>query len=383
MRILFVCQQYIHAARWIHQFKDSEHEIYVFDCLDMPIHKDLKWTNYITNWSERKLPKIKGEYSFKKKAPRFFEKIEPLLKVTPSEKLIEIIKEVQPDLVHSLEMQSQTYHVLKARQKIDFIWAYFSWGSDIYLYQNQKYHHKIMQKVFSKLEYLFVDNSRDIRLAKDLGYQNNIGGLFPGGGGYNIEKYKQFIRPVDKRNLILIKGYHHWAGRALRVLEAIELIVDEIRDFDIYVYSAHPIVIEKINEINEKENTDIQFSSRVNQINQGELLKKFGEAKIAIGNNISDGIPNTLLEAIILGAFPIQSNPGNVTEDYIIDGDNGLLINDPEDSKEIAEHIKTALFNNELLLTAFEKNQERAKRLDYNLVKEKVLDSYKTIEIQL
>lgn len=383
MKILFVCQQYIHSARWIHQLKDSEHEIYVFDCLDMPIHKELQWTNYITNWSERKLSKIKGEYFLKKKAPRFFEKIEGLLKVTPSEKLIEIINEIKPDLVHSLEMQSQTYHVLKARQKIDFIWAYFSWGSDLFLYQNQKYHHKIMQKVFSKLEYLFVDNSRDVRLAKDFGYQKNIGGIFPGGGGYHLEKYKQFIKPVDKRNLILIKGYHHWAGRALHVIEALELIIDEIRNYEIYVYSAHPIVIEKIKEVNEKYNINIKFSSRTNQIAQEELLKKFGEAKMAIGNNISDGIPNTLLEAIILGAFPIQSNPGNVSEDYIIDGDNGLLINDPEDSKEIAKHIKRTLTNNELLVNAFDKNQKRAKELDYILVKEKVLVSYKTIENQL
>ncbi len=112
MKILFVCQQYIHAARWINQLKDTEHEIFLFDCLDMPIHKELQWTNYTTNWSRRKLPYIKGEYFLEKKAPRLFEKIAPFLKVTASEKLIEIIKDIQPDLVHSLEMQSQTYQVL-------------------------------------------------------------------------------------------------------------------------------------------------------------------------------------------------------------------------------------------------------------------------------
>jgi hypothetical protein len=385
MKILFVCHQYIHTTRWINQLKNTEHEIYVFDCLDMPIHKKLQWTNFITDWSKRKLPKIIGEYFLKKKTPRFFEKIESLLKVTASEKLIELIKEIKPDLVHSLEMQSQTYHVLKARQKIEFKWAYFSWGSDIYFYQHQKYHRKIMQKVFSKLDYLFVDNTRDIELAKNLGFKNEIGGVFPAGGGYTLalEEYQQFIKPINQRSLILIKGYHHWAGRAIQVLEALEFIIEEIGSFDIYVYSAHDIVIEKIKELNKKFNLEIEYSSRTNQIPQKELLEKFGNAKIAIGNSISDGIPNTLIEAIISGAFPIQSNPGNVTEDYIIDGDNGLLINNPEDSKEIAKLIKIALTNNELLVTAFEKNQKKTKELEYQLIKDKVLDRYRAIENQI
>ncbi len=66
MKILFVCQQYIHSARWINQLKDSNHEIFVFDCLDRPVHEELSWTNYIGNWSKRKLPYIKGEDRLKK-----------------------------------------------------------------------------------------------------------------------------------------------------------------------------------------------------------------------------------------------------------------------------------------------------------------------------
>ena len=54
MKILFICQQYIHSARWINQLKNSGHEIFLFDCLDKPIHEDLLWTNYTTNWCKRK-----------------------------------------------------------------------------------------------------------------------------------------------------------------------------------------------------------------------------------------------------------------------------------------------------------------------------------------
>ena len=103
MKILFVAMQYIHSARWINQLKDSGHEIYLFDCLDSPIHKDLQWTTYTTNWSKRKIKPLKGETFLKKHFPSLNEKIMPFLKVTASEKLQELIQEIQPDVVHSME----------------------------------------------------------------------------------------------------------------------------------------------------------------------------------------------------------------------------------------------------------------------------------------
>lgn len=383
MKILFVCQQYIHAARWINQLQNSGHEIYVFDCLDMPIHEDLLWTNYITNWQKRKVPYFKGEYFLEKKIPKLFQKIEPYLKVTASEKLEELIKEIKPDLVHSLEMQSQSYHVLRAYKKVKFKWAYFSWGSDVYFFQHDKNHQEKIKEVLSKIDYFFADNQRDVQLAKELGYKQNFNAVFPGGGGYDLNKYESYIKPFLERKTILIKGYHHWAGRALVVLDALKYIVDDIKGYDIYVYSAHDIVITKIEELNATHNLNIQYSSRKNEISHEALLHKFGATKIAIGNSISDGIPNTLLEAIILGAFPIQSNPGGASEDYITHGENGLLISNAEDAHEISLQIKKALNSPELLESAYGKNQLIAQSLSYGKIQLAVLEKYALIASEI
>lgn len=379
MKILFVCMQYIHSARWINQLKNTEHEIFVFDCLDKPIHKDLQWTNYITNWGKRKLPYIKGEYYLEKNQPKIYDKVVPFLKVTASEKLEEIIKEIQPDLVHSLEMQSETYPLLKISKKLIFNLAAFSWGSDLYLYQDKKVHRKQLQEILTKTNFFFSDNNRDQQLARKIGFTNK-GYVFPGGGGYQLLELQKYLQPIKDRKFILIKGYHHWAGRALTVLNALELITDEIKDYSIYVYSAHPIVIEKIEELNRKYTLKIEYSSRYNEITHDELLQKFGKALIAIGNSISDGIPNTLLEAIICGAFPIQSNPGGATEDYITHKKNGLLINNPEDANEVASLIQQAITTPKMIENAFVTNQEIAKKLDFKLIQEQVLEAYKQIE---
>ena len=384
MKILFVCLQYIHAARWINQLKESGHEIYVFDCLDKSINQDLLWTNYITNWSKRKLPKIKGEYFLEKKVPKLFEKIEPFLKITASEKLNEIIKVIQPDLVHTLEMQSQTYPLLKVRKKNNFKWAYSCWGNDIYYYKNLALHKNKIIGCINGIDFFFLECERDRKLIKSINSKANVlGTKFPGGGGYYIENYIKYIKNINDRNLIIIKGYQHTFGRSLRVLEALELIIDKIRDYKIYVYSAHTIVIEKIKFLNKKHNINIKYSSRNNELTHIELLKKFGQAKIAIGNNISDGIPNTLIEAMILGAFPIQSNPGGVSEDYIEQGINGLLINKPEDPKEIAIKVITSLTDTPLIARAFDINQKIAKKLEFKVVKNRVLEAYSKIQEEI
>lgn len=383
MKILFVCQQYIHSARWINQLKDSHHDIYVFDCLDRDIHPDLRWTTYKVNWSQRKLPYIRGEERLRKKKPAFYEKIENILRVSVSKKLKEFIQEIQPDLVHSLEMQSETYPLLKVRKKFQFKWAYSSWGSDIYFYQNDVWHLGKIKNVLNQVDYFFSDNHRDISLVKKHGFEGETMPVLPGGGGYELQKYQKYIQPVEQRRTIIIKGYHHWAGRALQTLEAIELIVEEIKGYKLFVYSAHEVVVDKIEELNSNYDLDIQYSSRHDEMTHEQLLEIFGKSKIAIGNSITDGIPNTLLESMLCGSFPIQTNPGRVTEDYIEDGINGLLIGNPESSKEIADKILTAIHHKEMLKKAFKINQEKAKKLDYEIVKKKVLETYKKIEEDL
>jgi glycosyltransferase involved in cell wall biosynthesis len=105
-----------------------------------------------------------------------------------------------------------------------------------------------------------------------------------------------------------------------------------------------------------------------------------GESLIYIGNSISDGMPNTLLEALTMGAFPIQSNPGGVTEEIIENGKNGFLINNPESILEIEKIILNAVLNLNLIENAAIENATIAfERLDYFNNREKVVAIYKDI----
>ncbi len=114
-----------------------------------------------------------------------------------------------------------------------------------------------------------------------------------------------------------------------------------------------------------------------------ELLKLMGKSLIYIGNSISDGMPNTLLEAIIMGAFPIQSNPGGATTEIIKDKINGLLIDKCEDLDEISQKIILALSNNNFLQEAFDYNKKLQLKLDFKYIRDQVLEKYNLVENEL
>ena len=105
-----------------------------------------------------------------------------------------------------------------------------------------------------------------------------------------------------------------------------------------------------------------------------------GESLIYIGNSNSDGMPNTLLEAIAMGAFPIQSNPGGASADVITHNLNGFLIDNCNDITEIKNHVLKAVTDLNLLEEAFKINQNDIKpQFERTLIKSQVLEAYNSI----
>jgi len=377
MKILFISMRSIHAVRWIENLSASGHELYWFDVLGKgPLPTKISMQQ-ITDWKKRKVPYIKGEYFLQRKFPVFYTTLQPFLEVTANEKLAKILNEIQPDLVHSFEMQSCSYPILKTMQKFPQIkWLYSCWGSDLFYYQNQPQHESKIKAVLSRIQYLHTDCNRDFLIAQSLGFKGKHSGVIPGGGGFHLEEFLPFIHSVSQRKIILVKGYQHKFGRALPILKALMYLTDYLSDYKVIVFGSHKVVIDWVHE------NRLPFKVfPKDTISHEEILKIMGQSAVYIGNSLSDGIPNTLLEAIIMGAFPIQSNPGNVTAEIISDEKNGFLIKNPDDEKVIANLILKVLQQRELLETAFEINQKIAKeRLDYMVNQQKIVALYQQIE---
>jgi len=368
----------IHFTRWVAQLKDSGHEVYWFDPLDGNYENQrLNWLHYCKQW--RLKWNFPGRYFIKNKFPWLYKLIQRINE-RPIDKAFEAyLQEVQPDVVHSFVMYMSCAPILEVMKKHHHIkWIYSAWGNDLYFYQNDSARLREIKACLPHIDYMFADCARDITIAKKHGFKGASLGVYPTGGGYDLAELTNFRKPLKERNIILIKGYEHHFGRCNMVLQALLSLKQELSDYKILVYADNEAVQMFVSKYGLDRWSNFKL---LGKISQKELIKLKGEALIYIGNSISDGMPNTVLEAIIMGTFPIQSNPGGATEEIIENNTNGLLIKDPMDSNHIADLLKYAMSNRAMLESAFVYNLALIKRLDYHVIKEKVLKAYDSISI--
>jgi len=89
-----------------------------------------------------------------------------------------------------------------------------------------------------------------------------------------------------------------------------------------------------------------------------------------------DGTPNSLIEGMASGCFPICGDLESIRE-WITDGVNGLLI-DPSKPQELADAILLALNDESLRRQALEENQKIiASRAEYEHSMAKADEFYK------
>ncbi len=370
-----------HLFNWTEQLRDSGHEVYWLDVFDSNTRvKQIDFVDQIIGW--RYKWDYPGRYFIKKNTPvlnrlinRFNERE---LKVVLEKKILEI----NPDVVHSFVMYLGTAPIFEVMKNYPGIkWIYSSWGSDLYFYRNQPKHLKDMNLVFPYLDFMFSDCHRDFLIACEHGFKGEFLGVFPGRGGFNFKISDPLLKAIEKRTTILIKGYQGKHGRCITILEAVLRLKTEFKNYKIVVFGADMEVAEFVQNSEIKNWHNLVVFKKISEL---EVLKLMGESLIYIGNSLSDGMPNTLLEAIIMGAFPIQSNPGGATAELIEDAKNGLLIKNPENVEEIRNMLQKTIRDKKLLKSGIEYNLQNIKpKLEREAVKKQVLEKYRLIEKNL
>lgn len=257
-------------------------------------------------------------------------------------------------------------------------WIYSSWGSDLYRFGSLNDHIPRIQEVLQGCDYLIADCERDVALAREFGFRGSTLGVLPGGGGFELEKARNLQQPgpVATRRTIAVKGIQRdkFCDGGLIALEAIQQCAEELKGYDIVLYYANHVTEDRAAVIAKEMGlriTSLPYSPHE------DILRLMGRSRIAIGLSFSDGTPNTLLEAMIGGAFPIQSDTVSTRE--WINGENGLLV--PPDSPDaIAAAIRRGLLDDKLVDNAAELNARIAdQRLERNQIQNKVLEMYRRV----
>lgn len=379
MKILMVSMASQHFFNWVGQLEKAGHEIYWFDVLDSKQKVErLIWINQIVNWKLRW--DYPGRTFLKSKFPIIHNFLKQFNDRNTAKVFEEKLLEVQPDLVHSFEMQLSCLPILEVMEKYSaYKWAFSSWGSDMFYSQQIGISDLLMHKTLSRVDFLITDCVRDFTIAKEKGFDNKFLGVFPGNGG--VEFKNELILPFSSRRIILIKGYNNEIGKGINIIKALtaeNLLL--MKDYQIIVFGADLEIKNYIKDNDRFLNNSIKVYLRSEFVDNKVLIELMGKSYIYIGNSLSDGLPNSLIEAMGMGGFPIQSNPGNATAE-LINGKNGFLIEDALDVEEIEKLIKKALLEPKIVEEAFFFNtviiKERYGR-EKNRIK--IMNLYKSIE---
>jgi glycosyltransferase involved in cell wall biosynthesis len=403
MRIaLIAISNSVHAAKWISLIADQGWDLHFLSSIDFyGLHPLVR---NVTNWISGpfvRWPGIYGDVHDREypPPPRGRAALRSVLRHWPRQgdfvryalkKMMpvagdrvqwatDIIRMIEPDIVHSMEFQHGGALALEVRQRFGPgfpRWIATNWGSDVYLYGRLAKHRETVQRILQNCDYYSCECERDVTLARSFGLRGKVLPVVPNAGGLDIHRLSFFRQPgsSSSRRVIAVKGYHWTMHRAQVALRAIEMCADVLKGYRVKVYSPMPRYMTELQAqlIAQSTGLDIELMT---QVSHHEMLTLHGQARISISLSISDGLCTSFTEALAMGSFPIQSATA-CADEWITDGVSGFLV-PAEEPEIIAERLRRAVLDDALVDRAAEINAEiAATRLNHQRIRDIVIHDY-------
>ena len=361
----------VHFARWLAQFQDQPIDFLLFPSSPhRRIHKklsDLLIGSSSAKYSLARLTRLTG-------LPLWI--LDKLLDNKLRGYLVRrTVRRFKPHYVHALELQNAGYVALAALEGnkpegLDLIIT--NYGSDIYWFRKFPKHLSKIKRLLDIADYYACECERDVQIAKEIGFKGEVKPVRPNAGGFNKEILEQNLLPAPKRRIIAIKGYHGWVGRAHVAIEALKLIEPSLQDYEIVFYSCNASTIRLAKAIARETGLKISTHGK-GTLSHSQMLDLFGQSAIYVGLSESDGISTSLLEAMAMGAVPVQTSTACCDEWFSEDSGVSVREISPE---VVAQSIirALALSKNEFAVV---KNRETIrKKANEEYVREAALTYY-------
>jgi hypothetical protein len=216
-----------------------------------------------------------------------------------------------------------------------------NWGSDIFWFQRFPKHKAKLQKLLQLADVYSAECERDVVLARNLGFTGQAMPVIPNAGGFSEADFAIPRLAPSERKTIALKGYHGWVGRAKVSLEAVKEMSEELRGYKIIVYSANKSVLKLARQVAKKTGLEIKAFGK-GAMSHKQVLEMFAKSKIYVGLSESDGISTSMLEAMAMGAIPVQTSTACCDEWF---GNSGVTVHQitvPAVKNAIREGLKLA-----------------------------------------
>lgn len=369
----------IHLARWLEQFTTEEIDFTLYPSkLFHRIHPKLisllknNQTPARFTLAPTKFYHYGGYVDyFVNEVPRFFRQHN-----SRSRKLAKLLKRSQFHYIHAIEFQGAGYLLCDINSKLfkSSKIILTNWGSDIYFFKSFPAHLIKIKEVLQIADYYSAECLRDYRLAKEFGFSGIELPCIPNAGGFEIADSPNVSTPASSRSQILIKGYGGQFGRADLPISLIPLLSEKFPNYTYFIYSVTPDTHALIRGLPKEVQRKIQVSTVARPLSRKALLNQFKASRIYIGCSESDGISTSFLEALVNGAYPIQSGTSCANE-WVQKGASASIVRLAPKALQAA--IEISLSDDKLVDQAEEKNRLLAeKELSTHLIKSRALTYY-------
>ncbi|MBN2677119.1 MAG: glycosyltransferase family 4 protein [Anaerolineaceae bacterium] len=300
-------------------------------------------------------------------------------------KYLKIVNRIGPEVIHALRIPFEGMLARYAEGRYPLVVSI--WGNDLTLHANGSYRMGLItQQTLKRTDGLMADAGRDIRLAKNWGFDHNRPNLVvPGCGGIDLEKievsrtlspkYLLELIPPNRRLIVNPRGLRPGSLRTDVFFGAAGIVAARHPDvcFVCPAMAGQPNAIQMVKS-NKLEHNVILLPI----LDQMDLWWLYTRAEAVVSPGVHDGIPNSLLEALACGCYPVAGDIESIRE-WITPGINGLLY-PPSDTNALAESLLLILDNPDRRFEAARCNlkliHERANQIT---VRKKVSDFYQLV----
>jgi glycosyltransferase involved in cell wall biosynthesis len=283
------------------------------------------------------------------------------------------VEETAPDIVHALRIPYEGMLAADALAPLRTPLLVSVWGNDFTLHAPatplMRHYTSWALKVADALH---ADCQRDIRLAREWGFDAAKPTLVtPGNGGIRADVFHP-PDPLQSAPLIINpRGFRAYV-RNDTFFKAIPLVLTEKPEtrFLCASMAGEPQAAKWIQELGIQSAVEL-----LPPLPHTQMADAFRRASLVVSPATHDGTPNSLLEAMACGCFPIAGDLESIRE-WITPEVNGLLV-DPADPSALAAAILRGLGDSGLRQRAARANAEIiAQRAEYAANMERVEGFY-------
>lgn len=375
-RILFVgLGENSHTHSWIDLLAGARFNVRLFSMPSGIPPAEWPVRTYITSYENPPLNAETRALLYPANSPARFAKRQaarvlgmPNLPTLAGRWLAKIIRDWQPDIIHTLGIVQGGEFYLDVRRKFKLehtaIWVLQTrGGSDLTIPHLDPERRTRLSDVLAACDQLICDNEADLRIARELGLRSDQRASIapvPGTGGIEVESLREKWQgpPASRRAIVWPKAYDSAWGKMLPSFEALKLCWDRIQPCEVHLLSMSDESFMWFWTLPENIRQSCHTYRRIPRAQVLELLPR---ARVMSATALTDGVPNSMYEGMAAGAFPIVSPLETILP--VVRSETNVLFARDLYPNEIAAALERAMTDDALVAAATANNLELVRRV--------------------